>query len=330
MPGRTPITGGGGSAHVIAPSVVTPLQGIAAAAPGGTKVTYSKGNTPDEPNGDAALLADAVAAARSASVAVVFAGLYEREGKDLHNINLSPAVNQLIEAVSHANPNTVVVLNTGSAVTMPWLTSVKGVVEAWYPGQEDGNSIADILFGKVDPSGKLPVTFPVSLSDVPAATPAQWPGVDAKIHYSEGLLVGYRWYDTKKIDPTVSVRVRVVLHVVLILETELVAHQPCRKAGPRQPRVNVTNTGSVTGSDTVQAYVDDPTSTREPPEQLKGFDKITLDPGQTAPVSIPLGPQSFSIWSSSDQAWVEEPGQYRVMVGDSSAKLPLKTTISIP
>ena len=114
-------------------------------------------------------------------MAVVFVGLLEQEGADLSSIDLSPAENKLISAVAHANPNTVVVLNTGSAVTMPWLASVKAVVEAWYPGQEDGDAIADILFGKVDPSGKLPVTFPVRLADVPASTPAQWPGANHKV-----------------------------------------------------------------------------------------------------------------------------------------------------
>ena len=327
--GADAITSGGGSAHVIPPSVVTPLRGIAAAAPSGTTVTYSQGNTPDEPNGDATLVADAVAAARSASVAVVFAGLYEREGKDLHTINLSPAVDQLIEAVSHANPKTVVVLNTGSAVTMPWLSSVKGVIEAWYPGQQDGNSIADILYGKVDPSGKLPVTFPVSLSDVPAATPAQWPGVDGKIHFSEGLLVGYRWYDAKRIAPLFPFGFGLT-YTSFSFSHLSVSPASVSPGGTTTASVDVTNTGSVAGTDTVQAYVGDPASAGEPPEQLKGFDKITLAAGHTAQISIPLGPQSFSVWSSTDQAWVEEPGQYRVMVGDSSAHLPLKATVSIP
>ena len=326
--GPDAITSGGGSAHVIAASVITPLRGITAAAPSGTTVTYSEGNTPDEPNGDAPLEADAVAAAKSASVAVVFAGLYETEGKDLHNISLAPAVNQLIDAVSHVNPNTVVVLNTGSAVAMPWLKSVKAVIEAWYPGQQDGNSIADILYGRVDPSGKLPVTFPVSLSDVPASTPAQWPGENGKIDYSEGLLVGYRWYDAKKIAPLFPFGFGLT-YTSFSFSDLTMSPTTLSDGGTTTATVDVTNTGSVAGSDTVQAYVDDPTKAGEPPEQLKGFDKVTLDPGQSTTVSIPLGPQAFSTWNSTEQAWVEQPGQYRVMVGDSSGNLPLEATVPI-
>ena len=326
--GSGALTSGGGSSHVNPPYVVTPVTGITAAAGAGTKVTYAQGNSPDEPNGDPPLKNAAVAAAESASVAVVFASVYETEGKDLPNINLSPAVNQLITAVANVNPNTIVVLNTGSAVAMPWLGSVKAVVEAWYPGQEDGNSIADILFGKVDPSGKLPVTFPASLADVPASTRAQWPGVDGKVEYSEGLLVGYRWYDAKKIPPLFPFGFG-LSYTSFSFSDLTISHTGLSKGEGTTATVHVTNTGSVAGADTVQAYVDDPTSAGEPPEQLKGFDKVTLNPGQTADVSIPLGSQSFSIWSSSHQAWVEDPGLYRIMVGDSSANLPLKATVSI-
>ncbi len=322
------VTSGGGSSHVISSGTVSPYGGITAAAGSGTTVTYSEGNSPDEPDGDPGLQAEAVAAARSASVAVVFAGLYEQEDFDLPNIDLSPAVNQLIEAVSAANPNTVVVLNTGSAVTMPWLSSVKAVVEAWYPGQEDGNSIADILFGKVDPSGKLPVTFPAGLADVPASTPAQWPGADGKVEYSEGLLVGYRWYDTEGITPLFPFGFGLSYTTFSVSDLS-VTPATVAPGGTATVTADLTNTGTVAGSDTVQVYLGDPASAGEPPEQLKGFDKVSLRPGATAQVTIPLGPQSFSIWDSTDRAWVEEPGQYRIMVGDSSANLPLAATISI-
>lgn len=326
--GAGAITAGGGSTHVVAAHIVTPYQGITAAAGGHTKVTYSRGYAPTQPNGNSGLQAQAVAKARAASVAVVFAGVLEKEGVDLTSIDLSPAENQLIAAVARANPNTVVVLNTGSAVTMPWLSSVKGVVEAWYPGQEDGNAIADILFGKVDPSGKLPVTFPARLADVPASTPAQWPGVDKKVEYSEGLLVGYRWYEAKGITPLFPFGFG-LSYTTFSFSNLSVTPSSLSSGDTATVSVDVTNTGPVTGAETVQAYVGDPSSTGEPPEQLKGFDKVTLTPGQTTPVSISLGPQSFSVWDSTQQAWVETPGQYTVMVGDSSANLPLTATITI-
>src|SRR6201999_1491597 len=129
----------------------------------------------------------AASAAAAASVAVVFANLGESEGSDLTSIDLGTTQDNLISAVAAANPNTIVVLNTGSAVTMPWLSSVKGVFEAWYPGQEDGKAIAALLFGDANPSGHLPVTFPTSLSQVPASTAAQFPGTSGTVQYSEGL-----------------------------------------------------------------------------------------------------------------------------------------------
>jgi beta-glucosidase len=316
------------SGHVIAPYLVTPYQGIAAAAAPGSTVTYSQGNSPAEPNGDPALQAQAVAAAQSASVAVVFAGMSEGESTDLSGISLSPAENALISAVTQANPNTVVVLDTGSAVTMPWLNSVKAVLEAWYPGQEDGNAIADILFGNVDPSGKLPVTFPSSLTDVPASTPAQWPGVGRTVRYSEGLFVGYRWYDAKGIAPLFPFGFG-LSYTTFSFSNLHVTPSVLPVSRTTTATVDVTNTGNVNGAETVQVYVADPTSTGEPPEQLEGFAKVTVTPGQTVPVVISLGPRSFSIWNSIHQAWFATPGRYRVMVGDSSAHLPLAATISI-
>jgi beta-glucosidase len=326
--GSGAITAGGGSTHVVAPHVVTPYQGIAAAARKGLVVTYSRGYSPIQPNGNAGLQAQAVAAARAASIAVVFVGLQENEGADLSSIDLSPAENELISAVSRANPNTVVVLNTGSAVTMPWLGSVKAVLEAWYPGQQDGNAIADLLFGKVDPSGRLPVTFPVSLTDVPASTPAQWPGVNRKVQYSEGLLVGYRWYDAKAVAPLFPFGFG-LSYTTFSLSNLSVTPSSLSPQGSATVTVDVTNTGQVAGAETVQAYVAGPASSGEPPDQLKGFDKPWLAPGQTTTVTVALGPESFSTWDSANQVWVETPGQYNVLVGDSSTNLPLAATISV-
>src|SRR3984957_11095873 len=187
----SPQTAGGGSAGVNSSGTITPLQGITAAAPSGVTVSYNNGSS----------ASSAASAAASASVAVVFANLNESEGSDLTSIDLGSAQDNLISAVAAANPNTIVVLNTGSAVVMPWLSAVKGVLEAWYPGQEDGTAIASLLFGTADPSGHLTVTFPTSLSQVPASTAAQWPGVNGTVQYSEGVDVGYRWYNAQKVTP---------------------------------------------------------------------------------------------------------------------------------
>ena len=246
------------------------------------------------------LLAQAVAAASKASVAVVFASNYETEGADLTTIDLPANENQLISAVAAANPDTVVVLNTGSAVTMPWLDQVKGVVEAWYPGQNDGNAIAAVLFGDVNPSGKLPVTFPQSLAQVPASTAAQWPGAGGQVQYSEGVLVGYRWYTTKGITPLfpfgygLSYTSFAFSHLVGVARRRRVPGQRRR----HQHRAR-------TGAEVAQLYVGDPSSTGEPAEQLKGFQRVTLRPGQTTRVTFTVSGDDFAWWNGH---WEVTPG----------------------
>jgi beta-glucosidase len=268
------------------------------------------------------LLDQAVAAAKKASVAVVFAANFETEGADLPNIGLPASVNQLISAVAAANPDTVVVLNTGSAVTMPWLNRVKGVVEAWYPGQDDGDEIAAVLFGDVNPSGKLPVTFPQSLAQVPASTAAQWPGADGKVQYSEGVLVGYRWYTTKHITPLFP------FGDGLSYTTFAFSHLSVRRgrADSFVVSADVTNTGARTGAEVAQLYVGDPASTGEPAEQLKGFQRVTLQPGQTRAVSFTVDRSAFAWW---DGKWTVTQGSYALMVGDSSASLPLVAHVPV-
>jgi len=267
------------------------------------------------------LLAQAVAAARKASVAVVFAGNYETEGADLATIDLPASENQLISAVAAANPDTIVVLNTGSAVTMPWRAAVRGVIEAWYPGQDDGNEIAAVLFGDVDPSGKLPVTFPTSLAQVPAATAAQWPGTGGTVQYSEGIDVGYRWYAARHITPLFPFGYG--LSYTSFAFSRL-AVRPDR--GGYQVSADVTNTGRREGADVAQLYVGDPAPTGEPPEQLKGFQRVTLRPGQTARVTFTLDRSALAWWNGQ---WTVTPGTYTLMVGDSSASLPLAAHVEV-
>ncbi len=272
------------------------------------------------------LLDQAVAAAKKADVAVVFASNFETEGADLTSIDLPASENQLISAVAAANPDTVVVLNTGSAVTMPWLDQVKGVIEAWYPGQNDGDDIAAVLFGDVNPSGKLPVTFPQSLAQVPASTAAQWPGTNGTVKYSEGILVGYRWYATRHITPLFP------FGAGLSYTTFGFSHLAVRP-GPRgtlRITADVTNTGSRPGADVAQLYLADPAATGEPAEQLKGFQRVTLWPGQTRPVSFTLDRSAFAWWNEQTSGWTVTPGSYGLMVGDSSVNLPLTAHLEVP
>jgi beta-glucosidase len=307
---------GGGSAGVNSSGTVTPLQGIQAAAPSGTTVTYNNGSSDSS----------AASAAAAAKVAVVFVSMGESEGSDLSGIDLGSADDNLISAVAAANPNTIVVLNTGSAVTMPWLSSVKGVLEAWYPGQEDGTAIANVLYGNYNPSGHLTVSFPTSLSQVPASTSAQWPGTNGTVQYSEGVDVGYRWYDSKNLTPLFPFGYGLSytsfsysnLHVGTLAA-----------GGTATVTATVTNTGSRSGADVAQLYVTDPAASGQPPLQLEGFTRVNLQPGQSQTVSFPLTQQNLQYWNSTSNAWATSTGNYGISVGDSSASLPLTGTLAV-
>ena len=274
------------------------------------------------------LLTQAVKLAKQSDVAVVYANNFESEGADLANIDLPSDQNALINAVAAANPNTVVVLNTGSAVTMPWLSKVRGVIEAWYPGQESGNAIAALLFGDVNPSGKLPVTFPATLNQVPASTKAQWPGVNGKVHYSEGLDVGYRWYDAKKLTPLFPFGYGLSYTTFKFSDLKVT---PSALAPGKTVTVTaqVTNTGTRAGAEVAQLYLTDPSSTGEPGRQLKGFDKITLAPGASKPVQFTIAAPDAAYWNTATQQWTLQRGAYMVHVGDSSQALPLAGSFTV-
>jgi beta-glucosidase len=307
---------GGGSAGVNSSGTVTPLQGIEAAAPAGTTVTYNNGSSDSS----------AASAASAASVAVVFANLGESEGSDLSSIDLGTTQDNLITAVAAANPDTVVVLNTGSAVTMPWLSSVKGVLEAWYPGQEDGTAIASVLFGGTDPSGHLTVTFPASLSQVPASTTAQWPGTGGTVQYSEGIDVGYRWYDSKSLTPLFPFGYGLSYTTFSFSNLNV---GPLTAGGAATVTATVTNTGTRSGADVAQLYVTDPSASGQPPLQLEGFQRVNLAAGASATVTFTLTQQNLQYWNSSSNAWATSTGNYGISVGDSSASLPLAGTLTV-
>jgi beta-glucosidase len=266
----------------------------------------------------------AVAAARAANLAVVVVGRTESEGSDLSDISLPADQNQLVADVAAANPNTVVVVNSGSAVTMPWINSVRGVIESWYPGQEYGNALASVLFGDTNPSGKLPVTFPASLNDVPAHTAAQWPGQNNTVQYSEGIDVGYRWYDRHNITPLFPFGFG--LSYTSFQYANLTVGAP-DATGAVTVAFDVKNTGSRAGSDVPQVYVGQPAAAGEPPKNLRGFSKVTLNAGQTQRVTVTLDARSFQAWLGG--AWTRTAGSYQVMVGASSRDIRLTGGITL-
>jgi beta-glucosidase len=268
---------------------------------------------------DPAMVARAVQAARSSAVAVVFVNDVTGEGSDRSSLAIPGDQDQLIEAVAAANPHTVVVLNTGGAAAMPWLGKVAGVIESWYPGQEFGTAIAALLWGDADPSGRLPMTFPAS--DAQAHASVNFPGTivsgpsgpQPTVTYTEGIDVGYRWYDATGQTPLFP------FGYGLSYTTFRYGGLRVTPAGRGAVvRVRVTNTGQRAGADVVQLYVGPPASTGEPPRQLKGFAKVDLAPGAATVVSFTLGPSALSIWDGASGGWVLRPGTYRAMIGDSS------------
>ena len=326
-----PETAGGGSAAVNPTgSIVTPLQGITARAGSGAAVSSYAGTTP----------ADAAAAARQAKVAIVFANNFESEGSDLANITLQDNQNAVINAVANANPHTVVVLNTGGPVTMPWLSKVQGVLEAWYPGQQDGAAIASILFGDTNPSGHLPETFPASLSEAPTAAKARFPGSGGQVQYSDGLQVGYRYYDTANVTPLfpfgygLSYTSFQYSHLKLSQSNvKNTTSGPDAGQGSTELQVTatVTNTGSRTGADVAQLYLGDPASTSEPARQLEGYQRVSLKPGQSTQVQFPLDGHALSYFDTTADGWVIPDGDFTAYVGDSSAteNLPLSQGFTV-
>lgn len=260
------------------------------------------------------LLAAAVKAAKESDVAIVFAGERAGEGYDRTGLRTPGDLDAVIEAVAAANPKTVVVLNTVGPVAMPWLDKVTGVVEAWYPGQFDGEAIAAIFFGDVNPSGRLPMTFPVDEQQGPATKADEYPGDGKTANYSEGVLVGYRWYDAKNQTPLFPFGFG-LSYTSFQYSGARVEH----KAGDDATvSVRVTNSGKRAGSEIVQLYMGFPAEAAEPPQQLKGFGRVDLKPGESKVVTMTVNKDSLAAWDESAHNWKVYPGKYAVSVGASS------------
>lgn len=310
------MTGGDGSSNVIPLYTIQPGDGIHAALNAHARFHLLDGYD----------LTAAAALARECDVAIVMVGDTETEGAD-HPIELSAAQTRLIEAVAAANPRTVVVVKSGSAVLMPWLDKVAAVLEAWYPGEEDGDAVADVLFGRVNPSGKLPLTFPRSTADTLAANPDQFPGDGKTVHYSEGLDVGYRGYQDKSVPPLFPFGFG--LSYTTFAFSDLSVSPEAGSATRLKIRFRVTNTGGVAGAEVAQLYLTFPdiAEGNEPPRQLKAFRKIPLAPGESRLVDLTLDPRALSYWSVKSHAWVQAHGKFGIAVGDSSADTPLQTSV---
>ena len=308
---------GGGSSHVNSAKVSCALEH----APG---VAYAQGYRTDEDTVDPALEQAAVAAAVDADVAVIFAGLperYESEGYDRTTLAMPENQNHLIAAVAAVQPNTVVVLHNGSAIEMPWVNDVPAVLELYLAGDGAGEAAVNLLYGAVNPSGKLAETFPRRLSDTPAYL--SFPGERETSVYSEGVFVGYRYYDTTEADVLFpfghGLSYTTFEYSVLRLSRSTV-----REGEEVQVTVTVKNTGAVAGKETVQLYVAPPKGERHRPvRELKGFAKVSLQPGESKEVQFTLDKRSLAYYEPELHDFYAESGTYQICVGASSRDLRL-------
>lgn len=261
--------------------------------------------------------------ARDSDAALVFAGNHSRESEDLGSLALPGNQDEIIEAVADSQGRTAVVLRTAGPVLMPWVEKVPNLLESWFGGQEEGNAIAAVLFGETNPSGKLPVTFGRREEDYPANTKRRYPGVDGEAEYSEGVFVGYRHFDQEGIEPLFPFG-HGLSYTTFSYHNLRITPGPTTAGAGRRVSLEVTNTGSRSGSEVVQLYLGFPGSADEPPRQLKGFEKVDLRPGQTERVIFRLGERDLSYWDTGTHDWVVPGGGYRVMVGGSSRDIRLE------
>jgi beta-glucosidase len=272
------------------------------------------------------LLDEARRQAKAVEVAIVFAGLpdsYESEGFDRASLDLPAGHNALIQAVSAVQPSTVVVLMNGSAVTMPWARKVKAIVEAWLGGQAGGGAIADALTGRVNPSGKLSETFPLRLEDTPSYP--NFPGRYKEANYGEGIFIGYRHYDVRKLTPLFPFGFG-LSYTTFAYSDLRVSADVLNEADGLTVEVNVRNTGPVAGKEVVQLYVHERCAKVVRPEkELKAFIKVALQPGEGQTVRFELDRSAFAYYDGFTHGWVANPGQFDLLVGGSSLGPPAKT-----
>ena len=316
---------GGGSSHINSFKTTSAVE-----AAKGLNVTYAQGYSVAKDEASDEMIAEAVKAAKAAKVAVVFAGLpdsYESEGYDRTHMAMPACQNKLIEAVAAANPNTVVVLYNGSPVEMPWIGKVKAVLEAYLGGQNVGDATVKVLFGDVNPSGHLPESFPYKLQDNPSYL--YYGGEGNRTEYREGVFVGYRYYDKKDMDVLFPFGHGLSYTTFAYSNLRLSAKE-IKDTDTLTVTVTVTNTGKRFGKAVAQLYVGDKESTPiRPVRELKGFEKVALNPGESKDVPFTLDKRSFAYWNETIHDWHVETGDFTIEVGGSSRDLPLCDSVKV-
>jgi beta-glucosidase len=325
---RKPRYQGSGSSLINPTRIDNAWDAVSNLTAGQVELSYARGYDSESEAADQKLIDEAVAVARNADIALVFAGLpdiSESEGFDRQHLEMPEAHNRLIEAVATANPRTVVVLSNGAPVTMPWLDKVDAVLESYLGGQAWGSAVADLVFGRANPSGKLAESFPRSLDDVPATV--NFPGGTQSVAYAESVYVGYRYYD--KAQTSLLFPFGYGLSYTEFEYTGL-RIGAADTDGNATVSLQVTNTGPVAGKEIVQLYLQDSESTVFRPEkELKAFAKVALEPGETKSVELRLNRRSFAFWDSGAQRWAVEAGDLEILIGSSSADIRLRESVRI-
>lgn len=320
---------GGGSSHITPTQVDVPLEELRKLA-GDAKISYCEGYPVDD-SSQPALIAEAVLAAQAADVALLYVALptfKESEGYDRADLDLTAHQVALIQAVTAAQPRSVVILNNGSAVAMSaWIDGAAAVLEAWMMGQAGGGAIADLLFGVANPSGKLAETFPLRLADTPAHL--NYPGEAGQVRYGEGVFIGYRYYDAKE-QPVLFPFGHGLSYTTFAYSAPRLSSATVRDVDGVAVSVDVTNTGSAAGQEIVQVYVHDrQASLLRPPKELKGFAKVALQPGETQTVTVPLDSRAFAFFHPGYRRWIVEDGEFDILVGASSADIRGVATVAV-
>jgi len=320
---------GGGSSHVNPIQVDNPFKELQKSA-GDAELSYAEGYTADS-SFDQALIDEAVKIASSADVALLYLALpesKESEGYDRPDLDLTTQQIALIKAVAAIQPKTVVILNNGAPVVMcDWIDGAAAILEAWMMGQAGGGAIADVLYGKVNPSGRLAETYPIKLADTPAYI--NFPGGNGEVRYGEGIFIGYRYYDAKEI-PVQFPFGHGMNYTTFTYQNPKVSAGSFRDVDGLTVSVDVTNTGKVAGKEVVQVYVHDHKSGLvRPPKELKGFNKVELQPGETRTVSLALGFRAFAYYHPTYQQWITEDGEFDIMIGASSADIRCIQTVTL-
>ncbi|MGC9397759.1 MAG: glycoside hydrolase family 3 C-terminal domain-containing protein [Anaerolineae bacterium] len=326
---KEPYFQGGGSSHINPTRVDVPLDELKALA-GDAKIRYAEGYQMEE-GFDQARIDEAVACAREADVALLYValpGFKESEGYDRADLELTDQQVALIQAVAAVQPRTVVILNSGSAVTMePWIETAPAVLEAWMMGQAGGGAIADVLFGKVNPSGRLAETFPLRLEDTPAYL--NFPGENHAVRYGEGLFIGYRYYDARQIDVRFPFG-HGLSYTTFAYDNLRLSAEAFEDVDGLDVAVDVTNTGDVAGKEVLQLYVHDHQARlQRPPKELKAFAKIELAPGETKSVTFHLDARAFAYYDPAYGRWITESGAFDILVGHSAADIRAEATVEL-